>query len=125
MASEERSVVWIVVAVAALVVGIGWGILASSYAGAHAKSILEMTPEEIEELDTRGVSRARKSAMAAFIGNSLEQLPNLPKVISWHFSNRIWLPLLIGVALVLVVVGGFALKVIERRLDQPKRRRLR
>ncbi len=125
MAEEEKSVAWIVVAAAILVVVFGWGFLAGSYAGAHSPSIGEMSEEERESLETRAPARARRGALAAFIGNSIEQLPNLPAVVSWHFSNRIWLPILIMLAFGGVISGGFVLKRVEQNLNQPRHQRRR
>jgi hypothetical protein len=125
MAEEEKSLTWIVVAAAVFIAVVGWGILAGSYAGAHATSISDMSADELQELDTRSPTRARRGAVSAFVGNAIEQLPNLPAVISWHFSNRIWLLILIGLAMVGVVGGGFALKRVEENLSQPKHKRKR
>ena len=132
MAEDEKSLTWIIIAAAIFVVVFGWGFLAGSYAGAHATPMSDMTADEMQELDTRGssrarrgASRARRGAVRAFIGNSIEQLPNLPAVISWHFSNRIWLPILIALAMLGVVGGGFALRKVEQNLSQPKHKRRR
>jgi uncharacterized membrane protein len=110
MADDERSIAWIVVSVAILVAVFGWGFLAGSYAGAHAKPMSEMSDAELEALDLRGVSTASRAAPVVFLENAIEQLPNFVTVVSWHFANRIWLPILIGLAMAGVVGGGFALK---------------
>lgn len=99
MAAEEKSLTWIVVAAAVFVTVFGWGFLAGSYAGAHATPMSEMNADELQDLDTRGPARARRGAISAFIRNSIEQLPNMPAVVSWHFSNRVWLPILIVLAM--------------------------
>lgn len=122
MAEAEKSVTWIVVAAAIFVAVFGWGFLAGSYAGANATLMSEMNDDELQDLDTRLPARARRGAISAFIGNAIEQLPNMPAVVSWHFSNRVWLPILIGVAMLGVIGGGFALKKVEQNLSQPKHR---
>lgn len=91
----------------------GWGFLAASYDGAHAPPLNERDPQEI---------RFRR-ARSHFIANAVEQLPNLPTVITWHLSNRIWLPLLLLGLEVAAVAGGFVLKRVEKELDQPTRRK--
>ena len=123
MAQTEKSITWIVVAAAIFVLFMGWGFLAGSYTGAHAKSITDMSDDELEDLKSRHRRMASRSAIVSFLATSVEQLPNMPAVISWHFSNRIWLPSLIALALVGVVGGGFVLKTVEQNLNQPRNRR--
>ncbi len=123
MADQGKSVTWIVVAAAVFVVVAGWGFLAGSYAGSRSGSLTELSDEEAEAFESRGVSQARRGAVGTFVGHSIEQLPNMPTVISWHFSNRIWLPILIALALAGVIGGGFGLKAVERNLNQPRHRK--
>lgn len=125
MADEGKSVVWIVVAAALFVVVVGWGFLAGSYTGTQAASISERSEEELEDLNTRNVRRASRGAITEFLVNSIEQLPNLPTVISWHLANRIWLPILILLAFGGVLGGGVVLKRIEQNLNQPRHKRKR
>lgn len=123
MAEGEKSIAWIVVSAALLVVVFGWGFLAGSYAGAHARPMSEMSEHELETLEIRGVSRARGAAPVVFLENAIDQLPNFVTVVSWHFANRVWLPILIGLAMAGVVGGGLALKKVEQNLSQPRRKR--
>lgn len=125
MPEDEKSLTWIVVAAALVVVVFGWGFLAGSYAGAHETALSEMSADEFRGLDARALARPRRSIIAAFVGNSLEQLPNMPTVISWHFANRMWLPMTIGIVMLGVIGGGLVLKKVEQNLAQPKHRRRR
>ena len=123
MVEGEKSIAWIVVSAAMLVAVFGWGFLAGSYAGAHAKPMSEMSDDELEALELRRLPTARRTGPAVFLENAIEQLPNFVTVVSWHFANRIWLPILIGLAMAGVVGGGFALKKVEQNLSQPRRKR--
>jgi hypothetical protein len=67
----------------------GWGFLAGSYAGVQTASVSDMSEDELGDVPPRSAREARRGAMSAFFGNAIEQLPNMPAVISWHFSNRI------------------------------------
>ena len=121
--AQEKSITWIVIAAAIFVLVLGWGFLAGSYTGAHAPAIDEMSDDELQDLKSRHRRQAGRSAIVTFVATSIEQLPNMPSVISWHFSNRIWLPVLIALALGSVVGGGFVLKKVEQNLNQPRGRR--
>lgn len=123
MADDGKSLTWIVVMVMLGIAVFGWGFLAGSYAGAHSPKLSEMSADETEDVDTRSLRSARRGAVAAFVGNGLEQLPNLPAVIAWHMSNRIWLPILILVLEVGAVIGAYAMKKVENSLEKPKQRR--
>ena len=125
MANGEKSLIWIVAAAGLFVAVLGWGFLAGSYAGAHSTALSEMSEEEVEALEQDHNPGSRRGAVSAFVGNSIEQLPNLPSVVSWHFSNRIWLPILIALAMLGVVGGGFALKKVEQSLQSPASKRRR
>ncbi len=123
MAESEKSLNWVIGAVMVLIAAFGWGFLAGSYSGAQRTGISEMSAGELQSLDTRGLGEARREAKGAFIANAIDQLPNMPAVISWHFSNRIWLPILILMLEVGVVLGGIGAKRLEKQLEQPKSRR--
>lgn len=123
MADGEKSLTWIVVMVMIGIALFGWGFLAGSYAGAHGPKLSEMSAEDITDIDSRSPGRAKRGAVVAFVGNALEQLPNLPAVISWHMSNRIWLPIIILVLEVGALFGAYAMKKVENALEKPKQRR--
>ena len=123
MADEEKSLKWIVVVVIIGIVVFGWGFLAGSYVGTNSPKLSEMSADETDDVDARSLRSARRGAVAAFVGNALEQLPNLPAVISWHLSNRIWLPIMIVVLEGAALIGGFAMKKVESAVEKPKRRR--
>lgn len=125
MPENEASLGWVVGALAVVVALFGWGFLAGSYAGSQATPMSEMSSEELKELNTRTPLRAKRASMAMFVTNAIEQLPNMGSVISWHFTNRIWLPILILVAELGVLGGGIIMKKVESSLAQPARRRNR
>jgi len=115
--SEGKSIRWIVIASMLFVAYIGWGLLAGSYAGdAHADGVVAGRRE------VAGLTLLA-SAIYSFIATSLMELPNFFRVISWHFSNRLWLLVLIVLAEVGVAGGGYGLKKLEENLSQPRRRR--
>lgn len=45
----------------------------------------------------------------------------MPAVISWHLSNRIWLPILIVLLEVGAAGGGVFMKRLEQNLSKPYR----
>ena len=122
MAESEKSITWIVTAVMVVIALFGWGFLAGSYAGATS-------PAEITDVDIRVPRRPSVVAVGIaagikFVVTSFEQLPNLPSVISWHLSNRLWLPAAIIILEILTFLGGISLKAVENKLSQPYRKRL-
>lgn len=125
MPEHEASLGWVVGALAVVVALFGWGFLAGSYAGAHATPMSEMSQEELGELKSRGPVRAIRASKTAFISNAIEQLPNMVSVIGWHFTNRVWLPIVILLAELGVLGGGIVMKKVESNLSQPARRRSR
>ncbi len=123
MAESEKSVTWVIAAVMLTIAVFGWGFLAGSYTGAHAPKMSEMSEEEREDLESRGLGSARRASKGRFIANAFEQLPNLPSVVAWHFLNRIWLPIILIVLEVLALLGGIKMKSLEKELSQPSRRK--
>lgn len=100
MAEENQSVGWVVWMLALAVAGAGWGFLAADY--------FQNNP-------------TGETGKANFFINAIEQLPNLPKVMSHALANRRWLLVLIGGLEVGVVVVGLVLKTIEREMNgKPK-----
>lgn len=123
MSESGKSLNWVIAALAIAVAAFGWGFLAGSYAGAHAKPMSEMNEQELKEFSEGGILRTRKENFATFIQIGCEQLPNLPAVIAWHFSNRIWLPILVVLLEVGVFAAGYGMKRVEQQLEQPRHRR--
>ena len=127
MAEGEKSITWIVTAVMVVIALFGWGFLAGSYDGAHAE-VLDELPADVQRDSnirlTRRPSVVTVAVAAAikFTYTALAQMPNLPSVIAWHFSNRVWLPLTIVLLEVLAFLGGFSLKYLESQLSQPYHR---
>lgn len=123
MAEEEenKSVVWVIATVMVLIAGFGWGFMAGSYVGANSTPLSELSEAEREDINTRTPRRAIRGGMGYFIGNAIGQLPNMPAVISWHLSNRIWLPALIVLLEVGAAIGGWKMKQLEQELSKPYR----
>lgn len=135
MSDSEKSITWIVTAVMIVVAVFGWGFLAGSYAGAHTETQFSEgrigapagpNDQEIHLARRPGRGSVIAVAVAAaitFTFTAVQQLPNFFSVMLWHLSNRIWLPGIIVGLEVLVFIGGFFLKSLERQLAQPYRKR--
>jgi len=121
MADSEKSITWVVAALMIAVAVLGWGFLAGSYVGAHTPKLSEASPDQLSGSDAPRPLRLKRQVKVQFIGNALAQLPNLPSVIAWHFSNRIWLPITILVLEGLVLAGSFKMKSLEKELTKPYR----
>jgi hypothetical protein len=122
MAERGLSIRWVVIASMLLIALFGWGFMAGSFAGAMAKPYSEWTQADLDAADSLR-NLPNKDNRVAFVSTAIAQLPNLPTVVSWHFRNRIWLPLLIVALEVGVLMGGVALKRVEKDLHMPRRRR--
>lgn len=59
--------------------------------------------------------------MLTFVVVAVEQLPNMPAVIGWHLSNRIWLPILFIILKVAAFFGCLKMKSLEKKLNKPYR----
>ena len=115
--SEGKSIRWIVIASMLFVAYLGWGFLAGSYSGsANADGVV------IGRRGTAGLT-LMASAIYSFIATSVMQLPAFFQVISWHFSHRIWLPILIVLVEIGIAAGGVGLKRLEENLSRPPKRR--
>ena len=125
MADSEKSVTWVIVTLMLAIAVIGWGFLAGSYSGVHASSLSELSEEEITEFNHNrsNVRRTARRGEIEFVFVAFEQLPNMPAVIGWHLSNRIWLPILILVLEAGALFGGLKMKSLETQLSKPRRRR--
>ena len=70
-------------------------------------------------------SGAGRGALGAFITNGLSQLGNLPAVVAFTFTKRLWLAIIIIVLEVGAVLGGIKMKQLEKELSSPRGRRRR
>jgi len=126
-ASESQMPIFQVVVLLLVVVAFGgWGFLASSYVGAQARGVLEMTEEELDAAKGGRTLpiKARATSVAYFLTNAADELPNFPQVMSWHFQNRIWLPITIAGVGLCVLIGGGILKQVDSQLHpQPRKRK--
>lgn len=124
MAEGEKSLTWIIVMIMICIALFGWGFLAGSYDGAHAPNLSDGGPPgDHEGIDARTVRNPAAAGIGKFIGNAIGQLPNMPTVISWHMSNRIWLPITIIALEGCTLLGAIVLKRVEKSLETPRRRR--
>jgi hypothetical protein len=103
---DGKSLIWLFAILAMFVTFFGWGFLANSYAISHHTPTSKMA--------------AGDDAMGRFIAISIEQLQNVSSVITWHFENRIWLPILVIFAEVGVIGGFVVLKKVETALSLPR-----
>lgn len=125
MGEQEKSISWIVAVSMVVVAIVGWGVLASSHVGAHAPLLSDGTFETSGEIvvPRRPGLALAIAGLIAFLWTALVQLPNFVSVISYHLTNRVWLPIAIIAVEVLVFCSGFGLKLLEKQLEQPYRTR--
>lgn len=117
--AEGKSIRWVTIAALLFVLYVGWGLMAGSYAGgAHAGAVIS---------GRRGGAGIglMASAVFSFVATSIMELPNFFAVMSWHSSNRIWLPILILIVAVGVCGGGYGLHKLEQNLSKPRRKKRR
>ena len=120
MADDSKSIRWVVTAAMIFVAYLAWGFMAGSYAeSSHVGGVI---------IGRRGLIAASTmllSAIYSFVATSIWELPNFFSVISWHFSNRIWLPILFILLEVAIVFGGVGLQRLEDNLSKSRGRRNR
>jgi hypothetical protein len=63
------------------------------------------------------------AALVFFLSNGVLQLPNLASVTSYTCSENWWVLIGLVVVEVLVLMGFVGIKVVERNLDGPKKKR--
>jgi hypothetical protein len=95
MPEQNKSVGWVAVLLALVVAYFGWGFLAADYF----------------QNDPNGAG-----GKTDFWVNTIEQLPNLPSVMSHAFQNRLWLIGVIVVAEVGVLILWGVMRKLEREL---------
>ena len=101
MENENKSIGWIVGALALVVAGAGWGFLAADF--------FQNGP------DSGGAGRAN------FFVNAVTQLPDFPRVMSHAWATRAWVFVVLGVLEAGVVVLGLVMKKIESEIEgKPK-----
>ena len=123
MAEQEKSVGWVIGALMFCIAALGWGFMAAEYA--HNAEGWRTGGAAGGEEGPVGPRSAGGRALADFVGNSFEQLANLPAVIGFTFSRRIWLPIVIVVLEVVVVFVGIKMKSLEKELGGGPRQRRR
>lgn len=120
MAETEKSVTWVVAMVMLLIAAFGWAFMAAGYA--HHQEGWRTGGAEATD-GPMVPRRAGRAALADFFGNALQQIPNVFAVVSFSFTNQIWLPILILVLEVLAVIGGYQMQRLEESLNGPPGRR--
>ncbi len=118
MERDGKSIRWIVIWTMLFMAFLAWGFMAGSCAGnTHAVHIASRRGSAIWTFFIFGVY--------SFLATSIYELPNFFSVISWHFSNRIWLPLLFIVLEVAIALSGVGLQKLEDNLSTSDRHRRR
>lgn len=107
---------------------IAWGVLAASYVGGTSPvTALPSLQDEDAPLPTRYAARSSAArsffaGIAQFVATAFSEMPNLPGVISWHTTQRLWLLILMALVPVGVIAGGFGMKRLEQALEGPPKR---
>lgn len=128
MAEENQSILWVMGMLMLAILGLGWGLMANSYVEAQSPNLSQAAGSELPArpplfgLQWRGPVRKLGTGLLKFAVNTIGQLNNLGTVVMWHFSNRVWIPIVILVLEVAAVCGAVALKRVEVALAKPKRR---
>ena len=115
--SGQKSIVWVAGALAVVVAVFGWCLMAGIYAS-------DVEGYRVES--GRRYSRPRVNVLggiAAFFWNGVREIPNAPAVLSYNFTQRLWLPITILVVEGGVVAAGVGMKKLEDSLEGPRRRR--
>jgi hypothetical protein len=92
---QQKSVGWVIGALALLVAYFGWAFMASDY-------LLNVQTDRPRRWN--------------FWANSIAQLPNLPSVLEHAFRNRLWLVVLVIGAEFVVLILWRVMKKLEREL---------
>lgn len=95
MAEQNKSVGWVGLMLGLFVAYVGWAFLAADY---------------FQNDPTGG------GASTGFWANSLQQLPNLPAVLSDSLRNRFWMIAVIGGLEVGVLILWVVMRKLEREL---------
>ena len=125
---DEKSLGWIAVMAMILIAVVAWGCLANSYQSATAvaddsdEMYMPHGPVSARRMRARG-GALFVSAAITIVANATLQVPNFLTVISWHFSNRIWLPIFFMILEAFVLLGVVGLKKLENKLSGNKKKR--
>lgn len=125
MEEKERSVFWIVAALMIIVALFGWAFAAAGYAHdaeGWREGGTDVLPTGMDGRPDLSRRRNKSAAMADFVTNAIQQLSNIPAVVSFTFKDRIWLPIVVGILEVLLIGGGFGMKKLEKELSSPAKR---
>jgi hypothetical protein len=104
---SEHSILTVVVLLMLVIAAFAWAFAAAGYA--HA----------VEDWGS-GVGRR---SFGRFVGNAFNQLPNMPQVIAFTFSKRLWLAIVFLVLEVLALLAGLGMKKLENDWNKPPKRR--
>ena len=104
---SELSIGGVVVMLMLVIAAFGWAFAAAGYA---------------HEFENWGSGVGRR-AFGSFIRNAFSQIPNFFAVVSFTFSKRFWLVIVILVLEGLALLAGLGMKKLERDWDKPPRRR--
>ena len=97
-----------------LIAAMGVHFLVGSWKGAHVRDWDAAYANLERAYDSDDLESLDRAVDEAYSSDAFEQAPGLATVISWHFSNRIWLPCLF-IGLELVVMGlGVWMWILER-----------
>ena len=113
---DEKSITWVVIAMAIVILLFGWGILANSYA--TAMELQNIDPDNPPMPSGRGRSALVRS-LVIFTIHSFREVPRFFTVIAWNLQHRMWLFGLIALAEVATVAFGFGMKLFEGVADDP------
>lgn len=138
MTNDVKSIRWTVTVAMIFVAYLAWGFMAGSYAeNSHVigvvdggyDGIVSVGPDGVEVgghvFGDRGLSSAVRImifAVYSFIATSILETPNFFRVVSWHCSNRIWLPILFALLEAGIVIGGVGLHRLEKTLSHNRGR---
>lgn len=103
----------------------GWGFAATGYA--HSLEAWDSdAARTVGNVRFRGSAGGLMMMVHAFIDfciNSIVQIPSVFQVIRFTFTERIALPICVGIVEVVAALAGFKLASVEREMTRTSRRR--
>lgn len=116
--SEGASITTVVCLLLLLAIGIGWCLFAAEY----AKDVEGWKAGGADFVPGRRAVRAGMIyAVLSLTHNGIVQLPNLFAVIQFSIYQRTMASIGFGAILLLIVIFGAGLKILERRMERPRR----